>query len=124
VPAKNRKHAISFKGVQSLTKQSFKDECDYNAIIDRYTRTGKIEHVARITPQYGVAPDMTLHEAACINAELRSHEAEAEMPGLDDLDAPEDSQDDSEESVTDSEPENAEKALADPAQESNEGAEV
>lgn len=124
MPAKNRKHAISFKGVQSLTKQSFKDECDYNAIIDRYTRTGKIEHVARITPQYGVAPDMTLHEAACINAELRSLDAEAEMPGLDDLDAPEDSQDVPEESVTDSDPENGEKPLPDPVPEPNEGTDV
>lgn len=35
------------------TKQSFKEECDINFIIDRHRRTGVIEHFNNRTPRFG-----------------------------------------------------------------------
>lgn len=62
---------------QGLTRQSFAAQCDINAIVDKFTRTGiPIPHVNNKTPQYGEAPDATLFEAACVQAELRSQDAE------------------------------------------------
>ena len=37
----------------SLTKQSFKDECNINKILAGYQKTGIIDHVAKFAPQYG-----------------------------------------------------------------------
>lgn len=40
-----------------LTKQSFKDECDINLIIRKYTTTGEITHLKKSEPQYGNQPE-------------------------------------------------------------------
>lgn len=37
----------------SLTKQSFKKDCDINHIMSKYEKTGLIEHVSRYQGQYG-----------------------------------------------------------------------
>ncbi|AXL15434.1 internal scaffolding protein [Microviridae sp.] len=55
-----------------MTKDSMKDECDVNRIVDRFAQTGLISHTARAEPQYGDAPEATLYEAACIRAEIAS----------------------------------------------------
>jgi len=62
-----------------LTRQSFKDECDINRIVDQYTRTGLVPHVVRRSPQYGDVPEQSLFEAACVQAEIRSAEEHAEL---------------------------------------------
>ena len=67
-----RPHSISFEGVQSLTKQSFKDECNVNLIVERFTRTGTLDHAARTAPQFGDAPDQSFFESSCIAAEAAS----------------------------------------------------
>lgn len=36
-----------------LVKQAFKDECDVNAILKRYRKTGVIEHVSKVAARYG-----------------------------------------------------------------------
>ncbi len=46
---------------QGKTKQAFKDECDINKIIARYTRTGQLSHVNNAAAQYGYA---TSHDFA------------------------------------------------------------
>lgn len=71
-----RKHAISFKDHPSKARPSFADECDVNLIVDRYMRTGQIPLEHRAPPQYGDAPDITFYEAACIQAEIASKQAE------------------------------------------------
>lgn len=38
---------------ESLTKQSFKDECDINNVMKRFERTGVLEHVNKYQPQWG-----------------------------------------------------------------------
>lgn len=37
----------------SMTKQSFKEECDIDRILKKYRATGVIDHVKRGVPQYG-----------------------------------------------------------------------
>lgn len=54
--------ALKFKN-PSRTKQAFKDECDINNIINRYTDTNHISHINRSEPQYGFAPSESFHEA-------------------------------------------------------------
>lgn len=45
------------------TKQAPKRECDINFIIDRYQRTGMVEHVNRYQATYGDAPSADFREA-------------------------------------------------------------
>lgn len=70
-----RRVQVKFKK-RGLTKGSFRDECDINQIVDQYARTGLVAHVRSGSPQYGEAPDQTLYEAACIQAEIRSRDLE------------------------------------------------
>ncbi|AXL15429.1 internal scaffolding protein [Microviridae sp.] len=69
---KTRPHSLDFSQEVKLTKDSFKDECDVNRIVNRYAQTGLITHVQSGEPQYGDAPDQDLFQAACVAAELRS----------------------------------------------------
>lgn len=57
------KYAISFKDSPSMTKQSFKDECDINNILDRYQRTGMIDHLTKHNYQYGDFDPVEYHDA-------------------------------------------------------------
>ena len=69
--AKTRPHSITFTE-PSLTRQSFKDECDVNQIVKRYTETGMINHIPRTPAQYGDAPEGDFLEAAIVNADIAS----------------------------------------------------
>lgn len=51
-------------GENSLTKQSFTEDCDINVIMRRHLRTGLIEHINPRQPTYGdYSQARTLHEA-------------------------------------------------------------
>lgn len=65
---------IYFEYEDGLTRQSFKDECDINRIVEQYARTGIIPVTPRGQPQYGDNPEQTLFEAALVQAEIRSQE--------------------------------------------------
>lgn len=52
---KRKRVQVAMDG-ESLTKQSFKDDCDINKIVKRYQKTGVIEHVSRKRPRFGDAP--------------------------------------------------------------------
>ena len=47
----------------SLVVQSAKDECDINKILERYQRSGAIDHFAKYGPEYGVASRLDFQEA-------------------------------------------------------------
>lgn len=59
---KRRRVSITFKE-PSLTKQYFKDECDINNIVNRFSETGHLPYQNNLEPQYGEAPKMDLKEA-------------------------------------------------------------
>ena len=87
-----RRRAISFDGVEKITRDSFAEECDINRIGQQYSRTGMVNHVPRTEPQYGEAPELSFHEAACISAEAASLAEEGWDPTPEEKNAPEDSQ--------------------------------
>lgn len=48
----------------TLTKQSFKDECDINNILKKYKKTGLIEHVNKYKGEYGDYIDAPTYQDA------------------------------------------------------------
>lgn len=60
-----------------ITRQSFRDECDVEKIVDTFARTGMVNHIPKAAPVYGDCPEQNLFEAACVQAEIRSSEEEA-----------------------------------------------
>ena len=50
-------------GGPSLTKQSFKDECDLNKIMAKYQRTGVMTHVNNFGMKYGEVPALDFRQA-------------------------------------------------------------
>lgn len=74
-----RPHAIHFDQSLKLTRGSFKDECDPNLIVAQYAKTGIVNHIPRIQPQYGDAPEGDFFEAACVSAEIRSRQEAGEL---------------------------------------------
>lgn len=47
--------SIEFDPEEERTKQSHKDECDINQILEKFRRTGIITHQAKYAPMYGDA---------------------------------------------------------------------
>lgn len=48
----------------SRTKQSFKDECNINKILERFSKTGELTHLMKAEPRYGDFADVgTFQEA-------------------------------------------------------------
>lgn len=88
----------------SLTKQAFKDECDIHRIVHRYAETGVIPVLNSIEPQYGDAPTMTAHEAACMAAEAASVMEEGLPYPSEEIVSPEASQAVTEDSAPESDP--------------------
>jgi len=80
-----RKHAIVFDPKLKLTRSSFKDECDVNKIVKTYQTTGMVNHVARVSPQYGDAPEIDFFQAMNVTADLATAEERGEL----EFDAPE-----------------------------------
>lgn len=50
---------------ESMTKQSFKDDCDVNRIMKRFQQTGIVDHVNKFAGDYGDYTDLpqSYHEA-------------------------------------------------------------
>lgn len=44
--------SVAFSG-PTMTKQSFRDECDVNLILKRFESTGVVDHLASSNPRYG-----------------------------------------------------------------------
>ena len=66
-----REHSILFTQ-KSKTQQHSKDEVDVNKIMERYTRTGVIDHVNKHQPFYGDIPSDSYHESMNIVADANS----------------------------------------------------
>ena len=48
-----KRQQVSFQDSPSLTKSEQADACDTNKILERFVRTGIIDHVQQHEPQYG-----------------------------------------------------------------------
>lgn len=62
---------ISFKGA-GRTKQSFKDECDINNIVQRFLKTGVMEFTQKNQPRYGDVTGFDYSEAMQLVAAAKS----------------------------------------------------
>lgn len=56
----------------SMTKQSFKRECDINHIMSRFQKTGVIEFAKRFEPRYGDATGVDFRAAMQLIAEAKT----------------------------------------------------
>nr|UXQ88122.1 MAG: internal scaffolding protein [Microvirus sp.] len=56
----------------SMTKQSFKDECNINKIMEKFQKSGAISHYAKHAPTYGDATHTELHDALNIVADANT----------------------------------------------------
>ena len=64
----------------SLTQQHFKDECDVNKIVDRYVKTGILEHQSAIDAHYGDVSELPTDLMAAYDAVGRAEAAFADLP--------------------------------------------
>jgi phage internal scaffolding protein len=71
---------MDFEGV-SLTQQCFKDECDVNRIVEKYQKTGLIDHVNTHQGQYADLGDGITFEAAMDHI-LKAEEAFTSLPSF------------------------------------------
>lgn len=70
--------AIDFSNEESLTKQSFKDECDINNIMSKYQRTGMMTFVNDHSPLFGDIPSADFKES--MDIVLEAQEMFSELP--------------------------------------------
>jgi len=68
-----------FEKPKTRTKQSFKDECDINNILQQYSATGMIRHMRNEQPRYADLPDDVDFQAA-MNTVLQAESAFASLP--------------------------------------------
>lgn len=57
---------------ESLTKQSFRDECNINNIVNRFTNTGQLPTSNKGEPHYDFAPNIEFKEALDLTKKLHS----------------------------------------------------
>lgn len=79
-PFIRRPVVLVFDPEQDRTLQSFRDSVDVNQIVDRYQRTGVVDHLARHPGQYGDAPETSFFDAAVAQAEISSLFEEGYQP--------------------------------------------
>jgi len=63
----------------TLAKQSFKDECDVNTILNRASKTGLINHVNRFQGDYSDVTTASDYQTS-VNAVMDAHDAFMELP--------------------------------------------
>lgn len=72
---------VSFATVgPSLTDQSMSEECDVNRILERYQRTGVLEHLNRHEGSYGDFLDVPANYQDAINQVMAADDAFATLP--------------------------------------------
>lgn len=62
---------ISFTG-PSRTKQEFKDDCDINVLMGKYLRTGQMDHVNHMLPQFEDVSEIDYQAAQNLIADAKS----------------------------------------------------
>lgn len=68
-----RKNTQTLSGDDGRTQQHFKDECDVNRIVKRFSETGIAEHLANGNPQFAFCSSQSFTEAQFIVADMKSH---------------------------------------------------
>lgn len=66
-------------GEETQVKQSFKDECDINVIVERNKKTGMITHVRQGEPMFGDFAEISSYEES-LQTVIAAENAFAELP--------------------------------------------
>ena len=78
--ARTKRKSTSLKFTDpSMTKQSFKDECDINNIVSRFAKTGVLDHEALVKPKFGDFLGVSDYQTA-LNQVLEAEEAFDALP--------------------------------------------
>lgn len=77
---RRKRKSTSFKFTSpSLTKQSFKDECDINNIVSRFAKTGVLDHEVLVKPKFGDFLGVSDYQSA-LNQVIEAEEAFDNLP--------------------------------------------
>lgn len=77
----SRVRSVLICPAESMTKQSFKDECDINNILSSYEKNGIIEHVSKHGGSYGDFGDYPDYQAS-LNIVIDAQERFDSLPPL------------------------------------------
>lgn len=78
--ARDEEHKGILFTSDSLAQQHFRDECDVNVIVDRYVKTGVIEHTAEIPPHFADVSDIPMNLFDAYNAVEAAEAAFMDLP--------------------------------------------
>ena len=70
-PGKTRRHKLKMYGT-TVTKQSFKDDCDINLIMAKFVKTGVLSNTREDPPEYGFASSDDFRESMEIVSKANS----------------------------------------------------
>lgn len=79
--ARDRRYKVSFPE-PSRTIQDAKDECDVNKILERYMRTGVLEHVRDSQPQFGDWSSLPPDYLSAQMQVIRAQDTFAKLPAV------------------------------------------
>lgn len=71
---------LIFADDEGMTQQHFKDECDINSIVNRYVKTGVLEHQAAIEPHYADLSEIPTDLQSAYEAVYRAEAAFMDLP--------------------------------------------
>lgn len=74
-----RRRRIQLLATDGGAKQSFKDECDINTILERYMRTGALPDLIKQNPRYGDFANVTDYQTS-MNLVLHANDQFANLP--------------------------------------------
>lgn len=78
VEVKRDPHAL-YCDDESMTHQSFRDECDISNIMRKYQKTGLVSHMTKAIAQYGDFSDVPDYQAA-LNIVIEAEDAFLDLP--------------------------------------------
>ena len=71
---------LIFSDDEGMTQQHFKDECDINVIVNRYVKTGVLEHQASMEPHYADLSEIPTDLQSAYDAVFRAEAAFMDLP--------------------------------------------
>lgn len=78
--AREEEHKGILFSQESLAQQHFRDECDVNMIVDRYVKTGVMEHLADVPPHYADVSEIPTDLISAYDAVYRAENAFMDLP--------------------------------------------
>lgn len=78
--ARDEEHKGIIFPSDSLAQQHFKQECDVNFIVDRYVKTGVMEHTSDVAPHYADVSEIPTDLASAYDAVFAAESAFMSLP--------------------------------------------